>query len=159
MQNENTNDDERILVTLPLVDYMEALLGDNDYKAVSQSVAIAIYALTRNKKIAYVQFPDDPNAVNLFGQHIQVCILWRHKSYYASCEAYVARKLRGEKDRQEWELRKYNINQAKITIMKFAGLDEKFALPLAVSKVDKNQEDQIIAMGGKPFAKTIEEIQ
>jgi hypothetical protein len=84
--------------------------------------------------------------------------LWKLKAYRSSVENWLAGKKRAEQDRKDYELFKYNVEQAKRTIMQFSQLEEKFALPLAVDKVKNNKEHHIIAMGGQPFIRDFDKL-
>lgn len=165
---KNSEQQKNLLVTVNLVELIEALLTDiefageqvshpADYREIPQSLADAIYAKCRNKCLAYVQFPDGKE-LNITGKPITSPLLWRHSKFVASTEKWLHNKQVAEQERQQMFIRQHNISYAIRTIMKFTGVDEKFALPLAVKWVEEGKERNLVMMGGKGFVKKFEDL-
>lgn len=151
-------DQDNETIVLPLNETIDLLLGDNHYRVMPRKFAEQLYAKCRNKRLVFVQFPEDKHAINILNHPITAPVVWRLHHYRESTEAWLTARKRSEEDRRARFVFDANVRIALRAIQSFSELDEKFALPLAIDKVKKNQEKHIIAMGGKPFYKSFDEL-
>lgn len=153
---------QELLITLPLNELREHLLRDiyghpSDNCNISPLLAEIISLISQNKNDIHVQFPSDDD-VDILDRPVTSPILWRYSRWSNSTEKWLKDKKRSEQERQARFIFQFNVERACKTVMRFTELDHPNAMKVALNLVNKNHEHKVIAMGGKPFAKTIEEI-
>jgi len=151
---------EKQLVSCPLDELVDAILGDADEKPITENLALAIHSICKNHHTAFIQFPGDGH-VNILDRPIVRPILWRHHRYASSTERWLKAKKIAEQERKDSYVFRHNLEIAVRAVMKETGLDREQCLPLAIKQVKRGKagEKTILAFGGKPFIKSFEELQ
>lgn len=145
-------------IVLPINLYIDALLRQDDYIDVDEITAQIIYAICKNQYLVHVQFPTDYNAVDIMGRPLTTPVVWRINAFRESTERWLKARKTAEEERAARHIYSANLKNVMKTVMAFTGVDEKFAQPVAEKLVRKNEEKKVIAMGGKPFYKTLDEL-
>ncbi len=127
------------LITLPLVSFIKSHLGYGHWECrpIPKEIGMIIVALTKNERLAYVQWLDEQN------DPLEEPILWDYAHWVASAERHKRAKDYSHKQRVKRFLLEANTLIVGKAYQEFSGVDGEAALVTARMLLEKEKYRQI----------------
>jgi len=147
----------RQLVSFPLEEIVDALLGGLDFVEIPQAVAEQLLIVSKNKHVCHVQMPSDEN-LDIFSSPILVPRLWSLKHWQFSAEKWLRARSLSDKNREARFVYDANVKIISKAILRLAYVTPDAATVLARMMLDKHDYNKIKALGVKKLIEHSNEI-
>jgi hypothetical protein len=148
--------------SFPLDKLVKSIIRDYGNVIIDKDIGELLKMHYQNKTICYVQFRSDEYALSVYNKPINIqpdqCILWEWSYWRNSAEAYISRKARSDRERDEKNILDENVRRVTKKMLLKYPVKREAALELAISLVLDKNLPALQAIGVNKLITTIKEI-